>query len=197
MRTFSAFEKKIINKLLTLDKDNSNSICVQNILADENGIIGKPTDFEFNIGGEKKLSIYYYKDINKLDENEKKLLHNLEKQLFDFVLLMNYLIDENYILKIPQNLHSGLHVKIAYDREIQLNSKLASMLGQLWDNEFKVLFKIEELKKHNFLDSVSYKEETNRRITIAIAFASIIGTLISGLINPIISCHTAQKISVI
>ena len=193
MRSFTSFEKKIINKLLTLDNDNCNCICVQNILADQTGIIGKPTDFEFEINGSKSLSIFYYRDIC-IDDND--FIRRLEKQLFEFVLLMNFLIEEKYIFKISGYLHSKPSINHEYNRQIPLDSKLENMLGQLWNDNFKILFKLEELKKHNYLDSVSYKEQTNRKITIAIAFASIMGSFISSFITPIISYHNIQKISV-
>ena len=196
MRTFSAFEKKIINKLLTLDKDNSNSICVQNILVDESGIIGKPTEFEFGIGGAKKLSIYYYKDIDKLDENEKELLHNLEKQLFDFVLIMNYLIDENYILRIPKNLHSNPHKKVDYKREIQLNSKLANMLGELWDNEFIIRPELKLLKKHKYKELNLYNEHINNLWTRWIAIFSILFSIGFNLITFYITRNENRKTSI-
>lgn len=196
MRTFTDSEKKIINTLLNLDKKNCSSICIKNILTDNNGILGKPTDFEFDIGGTKKLSIYYYKEIYNLDKKENEFIQHLEKQLFDFVLIMNYLIDENYILRIPKNLHSNPHKKVDYKREIQLNSKLANMLGELWDNEFIIRPELKLLKKHKYKELNLYNEHINNLWTRWIAIFSILFSIGFNLITFYITRNENRKTSI-
>ncbi len=190
---FSDFEKKVIDKLFQLDNKNSD-ICLQNMVADNSGLLGSSTDFDFCIYPKENFCLYYLKNLDTDLETDKKFMQEIEKKLYDIVLLFEYLESEKYILIIDSKREPNS--KTDYEQNIPLNADLQKRLCNMWNKDIKVLMRLKSLKQHDYLDEKLYELKSNNKRSRFLSLAALGVSIVSILASVLVQCFSVQKVSV-
>lgn len=178
VRTFGKLEIEILNVILNLDK-KEKTVTVKNIL--ENLPAFKNI---FDSTTQNKITYFSIKDkvFKRKNEEIPKIINvpkDTEKILCCFVLLMDYLIEKEYLFEIEE--------KTDYDfffptEDYFLSEKLGKIkekLKKLWNSVFIVTFKMKELGKNKFEERELHNMKINNRWTKAIAIVSIFVSIAS------------------
>jgi|GEM_PF-3725595 len=190
---FSDFEKKVIDKLFQLDNKNSD-ICLQNMVADNSGLLGSSTDFDFCIYPKGNFFLYYLKNLDTDSETDKKFMQEIEKKLYDIVLFLEYLESEKYILIIDSKREPNS--KTDYEQNIPLNDDLQKRLCNRWNKDIKVLMRLKSLKQHDYLDEDLYELKINNKRSRFLSLAALGVSIVSILASVLVQCFSVQKVSV-
>ncbi len=191
---FSDFEKNVINKMLLLDNEGS-VVCLHNILADIHGILGTPADFDFCMESDEVFSLYYFKKLNISSSKDIFFMKETERILYDTVLLINYLIEEKYILLVD-DISKKNRKKSEYSFNIPLEKDLQKRLCELWNKQMKVLLRLKTLKQHNYLEENLYESKKNTKYYILFTVISLFLSLVSIGVQVFLS-YQVQKISIV
>lgn len=211
MRSFSKNEKKIIDRLLELsesDSNNSNTTgtavtakcCLKNLLTDiPSGIIGTPTNYNFDFSIENKVSVHVKKPESQKDDAidfERNQLVYLTSKLYEIVILLEYFKQEGFMYCLKEEIHNSKHAKetdLSKNENfnaIELSEDLQKKLYDLSQFIFIPMPKLKELKEHDYKDFEKYKFDlehmqivkTTNATKIA-AFASLAGVIVTAIIG--------------
>ena len=193
---FSKFERKIIDKMISLDEDG-HDVHLQNILADENGLLGHPAEFAF-FKDEDRFLLRYSKKLVPTSQNYKDIVKETEKKLYDSVLLLESLAEKGYILLVDATSELlSTPTTSDYKQEIPLCKDLESRLYSLWNKNIKILLRLKSLKQHNYLEENIYEAKRNTRWYIRLTAITIIVSLLSICVQVILANRNeTQKISI-
>lgn len=202
IRTFGEFEKKIINEIKNLD-DEGSYVTPLNILSGLKEF--KKLAFVDSDG----FSVTYCDKLNLASDKDKKIVKETERNLCDFVLLMEYLIKEEYLFEIKGNtsaeenqnneIVSKLKEKTpqpGYEQNIPIDDKITEKLTKIWKSYFRCTNKLYELVEHEFLERSLYEERKNNCLTRAIGIVAIVVPLITPVVTSKCTNEPAQKIDI-
>lgn len=204
IRSFGEFEKKVITAIKKLDDENS-SISPLNILSELDEF-----RIKFAFDDSNGFKITYQEKLNL--ESDKDFIKATERNLCSFVLLMEYLIKEEYLFEIKgknpvetnrnnevlNNLEKKIQ-KTGYEQDIPIDSKVTEKLEKIWKSYFICTHKLNELVNHDFLERSLYEERQNNKHTRRIAKVTIFVTAVSaltGIVSCIVSICANQKIDI-
>lgn len=194
---FSSFEKQIIDKVISL----GNSGCIvnlKNILADESGLIGTASEFEFIKVSDTEFNIYCSKIVNIAYEEDKKRLNEIEYKLYNIILLLEELKKKQLIHLVDQKDSSTSKVP-TYQQNIPLSKDLQKQLCDLWDKKIIVMFPLKTLQQHDYLEENLYETREQNKWYRILTVATIIVSLFSTGVQLYIhnsSKDSTQKVSI-
>ena len=189
---FSDFEKRVIDKLLQLDNENSD-ICLQNMIADNSGLLAGSGDFDFCTDSDKEFRLYFHKELDIVFSTDIKFMQEIEKKLYDIVLLLDYLESEKYILIIDSKREP--QSSSAYEQNIPLNTDLQKRLLDIWNKDIKVLLKLKTLKSNKYYTPELYEQKRNTKWYIILTTATIAVSFL-GTVFQYCGSRTPQRIFV-
>ena len=156
MKTFSNFDRKVIDKILNLYENNS-VVCLANILADESGILGKPTEFDFSSSGGNQFAVFYFKNLDTSKAEDRKFLKTKKQELYSIVLLLEYLEEKGYVVTTEGGAKPNPSANSTHPQNIPLTTDLEKRLCKLWDKEIQVCYSLKELKDHKYMEQSVYE----------------------------------------
>ena len=204
MRKFTEFEKKAINKILDMHSKCQTN-CAYNVFFDLNRYDSAPSlygllpgfDFRFN-GNKYEL----YLDSKKYSQNDfRKVFFGLITDFYEFVFLMDYLVDNQYIAladfeQSPSKSHDG------YELTEFLADDLQNKITKYFSCYYYPTNKLYDMVQHDFLDlegqekkEEKIKQNTQFWITTIIAIAAVIVSF-SPLIMEKIKGDEPQKVEI-
>ena len=191
---YSSFEKKIIDKILELDNEQS-IICIQNIIADESGLLGTPGEFDFCNKSDSSFTILYQRDLNIAEKKDVNFMSDIERKLYDIVLLLEYFEEEKYIIVINSN-RKFIKSESSFKQTIPLTVDLQARLSKYWNKDIKILMKLKILQEHKYLDESIYEAKRNTKWYIILTVATIVVSLLSIIVQICLSKQdNIQKVS--
>jgi hypothetical protein len=193
MRYYSKFEKKLIELMIKLHDDHQYN-CATNILFDINGIYGLTPGFQIIIRSENEAQLAIesekYKDLSNL-----KWFHmEIVRQLYEFVLLIDHLSSNQYIVLSPQKkqFEKPWEGYIVFDvLDVNLQKKLAEYFSCM----FVPTRKLDLLKKYKYQNLETYNFNRQFKITTLVASISAFISIVSAAIS-IANLNTTQNIEI-
>ena len=164
------------------------------MVADNSGLLGSSTDFDFCIYPKENFCLYYLKNLDTDSETDKKFMQEIEKKLYDIVLFLEYLESEKYILIIDSKRKPNS--KTNYEQNIPLNDDLQKRLCNMWNKDIKVLMRLKSLKQHDYLDEELYELKSNNKRSRFLSLAALGVSIVSILASVLVQCFSVQKVSV-
>lgn len=217
MRKFSDFEKKVINKILDLHS-KYNDICAYNVFFDLQSANSAPSLYGLQPGFDLRFNGTTYElyiDSSVHSQSDfKKIFFGLLTDFYEFVFLMDYLVNNYYIAlaeikQSPSKSHDGLILTDFLDANLQ------QQITKYFSCYFYPTNKLYDMVKHDFLDlegQEKHEEELKQKklefkqmklektqikqfkITTVIAIASLFSS-VAAIIVPIINekKHSDEK----
>lgn len=177
VKDFNKFEENIIDKILELDQGN-HVVEIINILNDQSKLLGGCI-FDWCLKNEK-FKLFCSKKLDVSNSIDVTFMKEIEKKLYDFIYLLEYLESEKYVAFIECN---DIHHSESTDllQEIPLDSFVTKKIEFLLKQKIKPLHNLYLLKKHKYLDISRYAEKTRdwwyRILTILSILVSLIGII--------------------
>lgn len=189
-RTFGKFEKEVINEILDLD-DKNLVVNAKNILS---GLKEFGINLDFIKTDSDEFQLFFEKSKCSLQTEKEKedSLRTAEKYICNFVLLMQYLIEEDYLLEIKDQ--SSLQNSSVFTSNIPLDKAIAKSLADIWTSNFKVSYTLTEIKHYNYKEPEAYNNDVTRCISILALIVDLLVGIASIKVSLCISDST-QKIS--
>lgn len=204
MRKFSELEKKAINKILDLHSKCQTN-CAYNVFFDLNrddsapSLYGLLPGFDFRLNGNKYA---LYVDTNKYDIlNFNKIFFGLITQFYEYIFLMDYLVENKYIA-LAKCTQSSSVSNDGYIVTDFLADDLQDEITKYFSCYYYPTNKLYDMVEHDFLDleGQEKKEEKSKQkiqfwITTIIAIAAVIVSF-SPLIIETIKGDVPQKVEI-
>ena len=209
MRKFSELEKKVINKILDLHSKCQTN-CAYNVFFDLNSDNSAPSLYGLTPGFDLKYNGTNYEffiDSNVHSQSDfQKIFFGLITDFYEFVFLMDYLVN-NYYIALAEQKQSPSKSHDGYIPTSFLATELQEKITKYFSCYFYPTNKLYDMVEHDFLDLEGQEkyeeklkqnkledeqkklEKTQRRqfnITTVIAFASLISSVVA-IIVPIIN----------
>ena len=176
-KDFNEFEQKIIDKIIELDKENKDVVVI-NILNDKSKLLGKCT-FDWCIKNEN-VELFCTQELKMSASEDVDFIKEIQRKLYDFILLMEYLEQEKYIALIDSN---EINYSVTSDliQNIPLDSFISKKMVAILNKKLKPLHNLFLLKKHKYLDLSRYAENLRdlwyRWLTSITIIVSLVGTI--------------------
>lgn len=191
MRVLEEFDRRIVDRIIELDKNN-NVICLINIAFDlKDPLIGSPIDFQLIVNSPNDVSIALLQDEEKaIGQSKLKELHqSLLKKFYAITGLLDCMVAEGYLryseYALPEsNWNPGENGYVVFDI---FPPKLQSKIWQYEACHMIMLPILLVFQREGYLDIEQKKAkrvETHSKISLGIAILSLtISIVIPILIN--------------
>ena len=176
-KDFNEFEQKIIDKIIELDKENKDVVTI-NILNDKSKLLGDST-FDWCMKNEN-LELFCSKELKMSASEDVDFIKEIQRKLYDFIFLMEYLEQEKYIALIDSN---EINYSVTSDliQNIPLDSFISKKMVAILNKKLKPLHNLFLLKKHKYLDLSRYAENLRdlcyRCLTLITIGVNLIGII--------------------
>lgn len=176
-KDFNKFEQKIIDKIIELDIENKDVVAI-NILNDKSKLLGNST-FDWCMKNEN-LELFCSKKLNISASDDVDFIKGIQRKLYDFIYLIEYLEQEKYIVLIDNNEMKNTETS-NLSQNIPLDSFVSKKMVTVLNKKIKPLHNLFLLKKHKYLNLSRYAERKRdiwyrclTSITIIVSLAGII-----------------------
>ena len=188
-KIFNDFEKKIINKMIELD-DTENLVHMINILCDESHLLGAGS-FEWCVKDEK-LELNYLLKLDFQCPKDKTFIKDIQRNLYDFVFLIEYLEDEKYIKLVQKDIDFSKSSQSEYNN-IPLDDFISKKIPSILNKDIKILHNLYLLKKHNFLDLNTYEDKKRNLWYVLLTIL----TMIVSIVGIVVDARNTNKVSIV